>query len=132
VNKLSDVNSTYEDIEQLAVRTGIAPRGKGSKNFDAGTWTSIGDGVYMRCFPEGYAKSNVEIFIPEAVKISGDNGGNVVSFDNGTFKIEMNYEAGSDKFKTAVVKNIFTSEEVSVENTVSDAMKMKQIISSAL
>ena len=40
--KLSDASASYDDIERLAVKTGIAPLGKGSKNIEAGVWTSIG------------------------------------------------------------------------------------------
>ncbi|HEY3250399.1 MAG TPA: hypothetical protein VGK25_04710 [Ignavibacteria bacterium] len=123
--KLSDVNSTYEDIERLAVKTGIAPLGKGSKNIEAGVWTSVGGGVYIRCFPEGYPKSEMEIYIPDEVDIKKDNSGNVISFDNGSNQINLTYEPGSDKFKTAVIKNIAGSEEISIDNN-SDPTSMKK------
>lgn len=119
-NKLSSATSTYEDIEKIAVKTGIAPIGKGSKNIDAGTWTSIGDGVYMRCFPEGYKKSNVEIYIPSEVTLNKDSNGNIVSINDGNFKIDFNYESGASIFKTAKVTNISTNEEVILQNSLND------------
>ncbi len=124
--KLSNASSSYEEIEQFAVKTGIAPTGKGSKNIDAGTWTSIGDGVYMRCFPEGYRKSNVEIYIPSDVKIQKDNTGKVVSLDNGSFKIELNYETGAANFKTANIKNLASNEEITLENNLTDDASVKK------
>ena len=124
--KLSDAGSTYEDVENIAVKTGIAPIGKGSKNISAGTWTSIGDGVFMRCFPEGYKKSNVEVYIPSDVNVQKDNNGNIVSLDDGSCRIELNYEAGASKFKNAVIKNISTNEETTVENTLTDDSGIKK------
>lgn len=118
--KLSDVNSTYEDIERLAVKTGIAPIGKGSKNIGAGVWTSIGDGVYMRCFPEGYKKSEVEIYIPDDIKTEKNAAGNIISLDDGLNRIELQYEAGAKVFTKAVMKNLTTSEETSIDNNVTD------------
>jgi hypothetical protein len=124
--KISDASSTYEDIEKIAVKTGIAPIGKGSKNIIAGTWTSIGEGVYMRCFPEGFSKSNVEIYIPSEVNIQRDNNGNITSLDDGSYKIQLTYESGASKFKTAVVKNISTNEVVTLENNTTDDASVKK------
>ena len=102
--KLSDANATYEDVERLAVKTGIAPLGKGSKNIDAGVWTSIGDGVYMRSFPEGYRKSQVEIYIPAETKIEKDSKGSVSLLDDGQNSISVEYDA-SGVIKQVSLKN---------------------------
>ncbi|MFI5145527.1 MAG: hypothetical protein ACHQJ4_08005, partial [Ignavibacteria bacterium] len=118
--KISNVNSSYEDIEQLAVKTGIAPIGKGSKNITAGTWTSIGGGAYVRCFPEGYKKSNVEVYIPSDVNIQKDNNGNILSLDDGTSRIDFSYENITGKFKSAVLKNLSTNEQTTIENNLAD------------
>ncbi len=124
--KLSDASATYEDVEQLAVKTGIAPVGKGSKNISAGTWTSLGDGVYMRCFPEGYKKSNVEIYIPADVNIQKDNSGNITALNDGSYSINFNYDPGATKFKNAVIKNISTNEEITIDNTLTDDASLKK------
>lgn len=123
--KISNVNSTYEDVEQFAVKTGIAPLGKGSKNINAGTWTSIGGGVYMRSFPEGYKKSNVEVYIPPDVNIQKDNNGNIISLDDGTSRIEFSYENSTGKFKSAMLKNLSTNEQTTIENNLSDDAGLK-------
>jgi hypothetical protein len=91
-NKISDPASTYEDIEQIAVKTGIPPIGPGSKNVDAGTWSSAGNGVYIRCFPHGYSKSDVEIYIPPEVTVNRDNLNRIISLDDGYYRIEFTYE----------------------------------------
>jgi hypothetical protein len=118
--KLSDVSSTYEDVERLAVKTGIAPLGKGSKNIDAGVWTSVGSGVYMRCYPNGYSKSDVEIFIPKEVNIQKDNKGKITSLDDGLNKVELEYAEGSSNFTRANIKNLATGETLTMDNNVTD------------
>ncbi|MCI0716530.1 MAG: hypothetical protein L0Y77_09475 [Chlorobi bacterium] len=124
-NTLSSAGSTYEDVERLAVRTGIAPKGKGSRNIGAGTWTSLGDGVYMRCFPERYSKTEVEIYIPEEVSIAKDNTGNIVTLENDSFKVELQYETAG-RFKSTLIKNIITNEETSIDNTLMDDASIKK------
>jgi len=125
--KLSDVNSTYEDIEKVAVKTGIAPLGKGSKNIEAGTWTSIGDRVYMRVFPENYKKSNIEIYIPAEVKIDKDSKGNITVMDNGSYRIEYTYDGNSTNFNTAIIKNLSTNETAAVENNLTDNSTVNKV-----
>lgn len=118
--KLSDVSSTYEDVERLAVKTGIAPLGKGSKNISAGTWTSAGDGVYIRCFPNGYSKTDVEIYMPRKTSVKKDNNDRVLVIEHDDYSISFEYDGSGLNFKTAKVKNNITSEEISVENSITD------------
>lgn len=118
--KLSDVNSTYEDVEQLAVKTGIAPKGKGSKNIDAGVWTSVGDGVYIRCYPQGYRKTDVEIYMPQKTNITKDGNGRITSIAYDNYSIDLNYDGTGKNFKSAVVKNLNYNEEFTFDNNVSD------------
>ncbi len=124
-NKLNDANSTYEDIEKLAVKTGIAPEGKGSKKVEWGTWTSIGNGAYMRCFPHGYQKSDVEIYTPPQVSIQKDNSGNISSLDDGSCRIEFQYEQGASKFKSAVIKDVSSGGETTIDNSFTDDALLK-------
>lgn len=91
-DKMSNPMSTFEDIEQIAVKTGIAPIGKGSKNIDAGVWTSIGGGVFIRCYPHGYRQTDVEVYVPSDVTIKRDDKNRIISLDDGTNKIEMTYD----------------------------------------
>ncbi len=90
--QLSNATATYDDIEKLAVKTGIAPMGKGSKNIDAGVWTSIGNGAYIRGYPHGYRQTDVEVYIPANVNVKRDEKNRVVSLDDGTNKIEITYD----------------------------------------
>ncbi len=123
--KLSDANASYSEIEQLAVKTGIAPLGKGSKNIEAGVWTSIGDGVYMRSFPEGYRKSQVEIYIPAETKIEKDSKGSISLLDDGRNSISVEYDA-SGVIKQVNLKNNNTGDEQSINNGIIDNNELKR------
>jgi hypothetical protein len=124
-NKLKDANSTYEDLERLAVKTGIAPEGKGSKKIGDGTWSSLGDGVYMRGFPDGYTKTNIEIYIPQQVNIKKDNAGRIISLDDNSGRIEFQYDGKADLFNSAKVKNYSSGEEVTIENKIASEASIK-------
>jgi hypothetical protein len=118
--KLSDANSTYEEVERLTVKTGIAPKGKGSKNIDAGVWTSVGDGVYIRCFPYNYNKTDVEIYIPQKTTVEKDGEGRIKTVGYENYSIEFSYEGGAPDFKTAKLKNININDEITIDNTAAD------------
>ncbi|MEO8514432.1 MAG: hypothetical protein ABI543_12800 [Ignavibacteria bacterium] len=123
--KLSDANATYEDVERLAVKTGIAPLGKGSKNIEAGEWTSIGDGVYMRSFPEGYRKSQVEIYIPAETKIEKDSKGSISMLDDGQNSISVEYDV-SGVVKQVSLKNTNTNDQQTIDNGTIDNNELKK------
>lgn len=121
--KLSNINSTYEDVENLAVKTGIAPRGKGSKNIDAGVWTSVGGKVYIRCYPEGYRKTEVEIFIPDEISISRDSQNRIIEIKSGYGSLSFSYDASG--ISSAMYKNLNTGEEENISGTIDAAADKK-------
>lgn len=121
--KLSDVSSTYEDVERLAVKTGIAPKGKGSKNIGAGVWTSIGGGVFIRCYPMGYSKSDVEIFIPEETSLDKDSEGRITEIKSEQGSLTFSYDASG--ITNAVWKNLNTNEEENITGTLDAAADKK-------
>jgi len=89
---IADANTTYEQLEQMAVRTGVPPWGKGSKKIDAGTWSSVGGGVYLRCFPFGYSQSDVEFYVPREVHLLKDSQGRLASLTSGAYTISISYD----------------------------------------
>ena len=125
--KLTNPLSTYEDIEQIAVKTGIAPIGKGSRNIDAGVWTSIGNNAFIRCYPHGYSKTDVELYIPSSVEVKRDDKNRVISLSDGSYKIDITYDdsPGADalnsKYPIYRFKSVsLTGEGYSDNMTVSD------------
>jgi len=115
-DKLSDVNASYEEVERLAVKTGIAPEGKGSIKFEYGTWSSIGNGAYMRYFPNGYKKADIEIYVPEKVTITKDKNGRITALVNDTYNVEFQYDGGNSSYKSAEFKNKISNETRIIDN----------------
>lgn len=120
--KLSDVNSSYEDIERLAVKNGIPPVGKGTKNIESGTWSSLGNGVYIRNFTWGYTKSDVEIYMPLAVSMQTDNSGKINSVNDDLTKIE--FEDSNNLPGTIKITNNVTDENSTLNYTSDDISKI--------
>ncbi|RPI16317.1 MAG: hypothetical protein EHM58_12115 [Ignavibacteriae bacterium] len=125
--KIADPLATYEQIEQIAVRTGIPPLGKGSRSIDAGVWTALGNNTYIRAFPFGFNKTEVEVYIPSEPEIKRDAQNRIVSLDDGNSKIEITYDdaPGSNslnnqnpihRFKTIILSDLNTGQSQTIEN----------------
>lgn len=98
--KIKDAGSTYEDIERVAVRTGMAPLGKGSINIEKGSWTLIKGGYFVRTFPFGYKHTTMEVYKPAEVKITRDDKKRITFIESGTSLISFEYADGSDILKS--------------------------------
>lgn len=64
-NLLTGSGSTYQEIEQIAVLTGIAPASSTMREIPEGRWSKHPDGYYIRYFPSGYSYTRLEIYVPE-------------------------------------------------------------------
>jgi hypothetical protein len=105
--RVTDAQTSYQQLEQLAVRTGVAPEGKGSRTISSGNWSYASDTFYVRTFPEGYPTTVIEILLPlVCYRIERDGRGRITLFETGDNRIEASYTdaAGGDQrvwhFKT--------------------------------
>lgn len=58
--------SAYNDLERIAVLTGVAPIGEGSRtNIPSNRWSRHPDGFWVRYDPTGYSRTQVEIWVPD-------------------------------------------------------------------
>lgn len=57
--------ATYAEMERVAVLTGAAPIGEGSRSVPSGRWSLHPDGYYVRYLPSGYSNTRVEIWVPQ-------------------------------------------------------------------
>jgi hypothetical protein len=57
-------NSTYEELERLAV---LAGRPENSKEYAAGAWSKHPNGYFVRYFPNGYKSTRVQVYVPNFV-----------------------------------------------------------------
>ncbi|MBE2216903.1 MAG: hypothetical protein IAE90_01790 [Ignavibacteria bacterium] len=99
--KITDPGSSFEEIESMAVLPGDPPSDLLKKQVNPGNWAYIGDGFYMRMMPEGYQKSILELYRPQAVNVTRDAQGRITMYEKGGDKIEISYidEPGSDVLK---------------------------------
>lgn len=91
--KLTQGEENYEELERIAVLHGVPPIGKGSRNVPRGRWSYRADGYFVRYFPYGYQKTQIELYVPEPLRIERDAKGRIKSiadkFDN---RIETEYD----------------------------------------
>lgn len=62
---LTQPGGSFADIERIAVLTGAAPLGPGSREVPSGRWSLHPDGYYVRYLPQGYSYTVVQIWVPE-------------------------------------------------------------------
>lgn len=89
---VTDAQTTYEELEQIAVRFGVAPMGPGSRNVGPGSWAYVGSGFYMRAFPQGYSRTKLEVIRPAPYSLERDSKGRITVFRSGRYRIETTYD----------------------------------------
>lgn len=86
---------TYEALERVAVRTGIAPRQEGDREVPGGRWSYHPDGYFVRYQPQGYARTYMQISVPDFCWVEWDKKGRIVSVaDRQGNRLETTYEDG--------------------------------------
>jgi hypothetical protein len=68
---LTSANSSYEDMERVAVLAGLAPMGEGSREVPSGRWSLHPDGYYVRYLPSSYTNTVVNIWVPQGSSAVG-------------------------------------------------------------
>ena len=62
---LTSANSSFEEMERVAVLAGMAPVGEGSRTIPSGRWSRHPDGYYVHYLPYGYSYTVTEIWVPQ-------------------------------------------------------------------
>ena len=57
--------ASFAEMERVAVLSGAAPLGEGSKDVPSGRWSLHPDGYFIRYLPSGYSSTRVEIWVPQ-------------------------------------------------------------------
>ena len=70
-NMLTTPGSSYAEMERVAVLSGMAPLGEGSRAVPSGRWSLHPDGYYVRYIPSGYTNTRVEIWVPQGSPMVG-------------------------------------------------------------
>jgi len=82
----TQADASYEDLERAAVLTGTPLPGEGSREVPSGRWSFHPDGYFIRYFPHGYSRTDIEINVPRPFKVERDAAGRIVALadDNGS------------------------------------------------
>lgn len=101
--RLVNPSSNYQDIENVAVKSGIPTIGPGSKTVNPGNWAYMSNGFYIRTFPVSYPETFIEIYRPSPVTVTKDNKNRISSFENDGCKMEIFYndDPGMDILSTS-------------------------------
>jgi hypothetical protein len=62
---LTTPGTSFAEMERVAVLSGAAPLGPGSRDVPSGRWSLHPDGYYVRYLPSGYSSTRVEIWVPQ-------------------------------------------------------------------
>ncbi|HEX2094126.1 MAG TPA: hypothetical protein VHG28_17110 [Longimicrobiaceae bacterium] len=57
--------TSFQQLEAVAVLSGMAPLGEGSRQVPSGRWSLHPDGYYVRYIPSGYSSTRVEVWVPQ-------------------------------------------------------------------
>jgi hypothetical protein len=62
---LTTPGTSFAEMERVAVLSGLAPAGAGSREVPSGRWSLHPDGYYVRYLPRAYSQTLVEIWVPQ-------------------------------------------------------------------
>ena len=62
---LTTPGTSFAEMERVAVLSGAAPLGPGSRDVPSGRWSLHPDGYFVRYLPSGYSSTRVEIWVPQ-------------------------------------------------------------------
>jgi hypothetical protein len=62
---LTTPGASFAEMERVAVLSGAAPLGPGSREIPSGRWSLHPDGYWVRYLPSGYSSTRVEIWVPQ-------------------------------------------------------------------
>ena len=62
---LTTPGASFAEMERIAVLTGNAPLGAGSREVPSGRWSNHPDGYHVRYLPSGYSSTKVDIWVPQ-------------------------------------------------------------------
>lgn len=91
-NKMQTTQMKYDEIEAIAVKTGIPPLGAGSKEIHKGIWSYIGKGFFLRATPEVYSTTLVELYRPSVFDIRKDDKDRIVKISNHEVSLTISYD----------------------------------------
>ena len=71
LRQMLTTGASYSDMERVAVLSGNAPRGAGSRDIPSGRWSLHPDGYYVRYIPSSYSSTRIEVWVPQGSSAVG-------------------------------------------------------------
>jgi len=74
-------NVPYGELERIAVLTGEPLPGKDDRNVPSGRWSYNPEGYFARFFPNGYPTTQMDIYIPENIRVERDAQNRIIAIN---------------------------------------------------
>jgi hypothetical protein len=68
---LTSANTSFDQMERVAVLAGLAPVGPGSRDVPEGRWSRHPDGYFVRYMPRAYSYTVTQIWVPSGSQAVG-------------------------------------------------------------
>lgn len=79
--RFSRADVTYAEVERIAVLSGVRPPDK-TNAINRGQWSRHPRGYFIRFFPDSFARTRVEILVPEKVTITRDHLNRIIALED--------------------------------------------------
>jgi hypothetical protein len=94
-DRLTDGQSTYEELEAVAVLDGEPEWTENDREVPWGRWSLHPGGFFVRYLPDGYTETRIEVYVPEPVTIVRDALGRIVRMSDRAGRVtETEYDDG--------------------------------------
>ena len=78
IRELVYQNKTFQEIEKVAIISGVAPKEDMIREVTKGRWSFHPNGYFIRFFPNGYPQTRVDIYVPHEGEILFNNEGKAI------------------------------------------------------
>ncbi len=72
-------NVSYGELERIAVLTGEPLPGKDDRSVPSGRWSYNPEGYFARFYPENYSTTQMDIYIPENIRVERDAQNRIIA-----------------------------------------------------
>jgi len=89
---LTTFDASFDEIERLAVLAGDPAPDPASREIPQGRWSYHPGGYFIRFFPSGYSRTEVQVYVPEPMTLVRDSAGRIAAIvDERGARFEVDY-----------------------------------------
>jgi len=91
-NMMTRTDTSYADLERVAVLTGTPLPGERSRDVASGRWSFHPGGYFIRYFPHSYSSTDIQVSVPGPFRVERDAAGRITAIsDDGGSRIAFVY-----------------------------------------